>query len=66
MTGPVVGALLLAVALVVGPPSPRRRLGAAVTGSRRPSARRLAWLGWVAAGAGCAALAVLPLPSVLA
>lgn len=66
MTGPVVGALLLAVALVVGPPSPRRRLGVAVTGSRRPSARRLAGLGWVAAGAGCAALAVLPLPSVLA
>lgn len=62
MNGSVAGALLLALALIVLPPSPRRRL------APRPSnRRRQRGPGWLAAGAAAATVAaLLPLTTVLA
>lgn len=65
MNAPWVGALLLSFAVVVGRPSPRRRLGPAVSARRRLPANGLRGAGCVAAGLGCAAAVVLPLTTVL-
>lgn len=65
MNGPQVGALLLALALVVGRPSPRRRLGPTVSPRWRLPSNGLRGAGWVAAGLGCAAVVLLPLTTVL-
>lgn len=62
MNGPAAGALLLALALIVLPPSPRRRLVPAAPNPRwRPRAA-----GWVAAGLVAAVAAQLPWTTVVA
>ncbi|BBX99349.1 type II secretion system F family protein [Mycobacterium lacus] len=61
MNGPAVAALMLSVALVVLPSSPRRRLQ--VTVRRRAGTR---WLVYLAACASLGAVVLLPLTTVLA
>ncbi|GAB1812917.1 type II secretion system F family protein [Mycobacterium sp. MUNTM1] len=63
MNGPLAGALLLAPALIVARPSPRRRLSPSPR--RRLPAVGLRGVGGVAAGIGCLAVVVLPLTTVL-
>lgn len=65
MNGPQAGALLLSLALVVGRPSPRRRLRPAASPRRRLPSNGLRGAGWVAVGLGWAALVLLPLTTVL-
>jgi tight adherence protein B len=65
VNGPVVGALLLSFALVIGRPSPRHRLDPVVSPRRRIPANGLRGAGCVAAGLGCAAVVVLPPTTVL-
>lgn len=63
MNGPLAGALLLALALLVVRPSPRLRLSA-LRRHRLPTVG-LRGAGCVAAGVGCFAIVVLPLTTVL-
>ncbi|ORA18082.1 type II secretion system F family protein [Mycobacterium arosiense] len=63
MNGPLAGALLLAFALIVAPPSPRRRLPAAR--HRRPPAVGMREAGCTAAGIFCVAAIALPPTTVL-
>lgn len=65
MNGPQVGALLLALALVVGRPSTRRRLGPTASPRWRLPSNGLRGAGWVAVGLGCVAVVLLPLTTVL-
>lgn len=65
MTGPQFGALLLAFALVVGRPPPRRRLCPVASRTRRFPAAGPRGICYVAAGLGCAALALLPPTTVV-
>ncbi|MEE3752295.1 type II secretion system F family protein [Mycobacterium intracellulare] len=65
MNGPQAGALLLSLALVVGRPSPRRRLRPVASPRRRLPSNELRGAGWAAVGLGCAALVLLPLTTVL-
>ncbi|MGD1255436.1 type II secretion system F family protein [Mycobacterium seoulense] len=66
MNGPIAGALLLAVALVVLPASPRGRLAPVAPNRRRRPLAGPRGAGCLAAGAVAAAAAVLPLTTVLA
>lgn len=65
MNGPQIGALLLSLALVIGKPSPRRRLRPPASPGWRLPSRGLPSVGWVAGGLGCAAVVLLPLATVL-
>lgn len=63
MNGPLAGALLVSLALIVVRPSPRRRLSP--SRHRRLPTVGLRGAGCVAAGIGCTAVVVLPLTTVL-
>ncbi|AFS12563.1 MULTISPECIES: type II secretion system F family protein [Mycobacterium] len=65
MNGPQAGALLLALALVIGRPSPRRRLRATAQPRWRLPSRGLRGVAWVAVCLGCAGVALLPPTTVL-
>lgn len=65
VNGPQAGALLLTLALVIGRPSPRRRLRATASPRWRLPSHGIRGVVWVAVGLGCAAVALLPLTTVL-
>ena len=66
MNGPMAGALLLALALIIRPPSPRRRLAPVASSRRRRPLAGPRGAGCLAAGAVGAAAVLLPLTTVLA
>ncbi|OBB64630.1 type II secretion system F family protein [Mycobacterium sp. 852014-50255_SCH5639931] len=66
MNGPIAGALLLALALIVLPPSPRRRLAPAASGRRFHPRTGPGGAGWLAATVLGAAAVLLPLTTLLA
>jgi tight adherence protein B len=66
MNGPVAGALLLALALIALPPSPRCRLAPVASNRRWRTRTGPAAVGWLAAGVAGAAAGLLPFTTVLA
>ncbi len=65
MNGPTAGALLLSLALIVLPPSPRRRLAPVTSKYRWLSLVGPREAGCITAGVACAAAVLLPLTTVL-
>lgn len=66
MNGLVAGPLLLALALIALPPSPRRRLAPVASSRRWRPLARPGGAGWLAVGAVGATAVLLPLTTVLA
>src|SRR5271156_4288165 len=66
MSGTISAALLLSIALIVVPGSPRRRIAPAAPVRRQVPPMGVNGVGWIVACTGVAAALVLPLTTVLA
>ena len=66
MSGTSSAALLLSIALIVVPGSPRRRIAPAASTRRKVPLQAADGIGWIIACAGVAAVLLLPLTTVLA